>query len=161
MTVGGRRACCRYEALRRERVVGRGPVWFPDSFNDGNLGLELIAGGRALRLGARQVDSIVLALGRSFETRIFLDRQRAVENIAFDDGGAVQLDAACVDRALDLSTDGQVFRDDVALHAGALVDQNVERPQLALNLAEYVQGALAEDLAHDSHAATDGGHLVG
>ena len=57
--------------------------------------------------------------------------------------------------------DGQFLRDHIALNVGALVDQNVQRPQLPLNLAEHIQGTLAGDFAYDRHAATDGGHLIG
>ena len=46
-------------------------------------------------------------------------------------------------------------------NAGALVDQNVQRPQLPLNLAEHIQGTLAGDFAYDRRATTDGGHLIG
>ena len=84
-----------------------------------------------------------------------------MENAAFDQGCTVQLDARCMDRTLDLSTDGQFLRDHVPFHAGTLVDQNVQRPQLTLNLAEHVQGALAGDFAYDRRATTDGGHLIG
>ena len=34
-----------------------------------------------------------------------------MKNIAFDHGGTIQLDAICMDGPLDLSTDGQLFRD--------------------------------------------------
>src|SRR5262249_55531694 len=89
------------------RLVARRPVGFAAALDDGDLGLEVIPGRRALRCGAHHINRVVLALGRSFEARIFLDRQRSMENIAFDDSGTVELDAACMDRTLDLSADGQ------------------------------------------------------
>src|SRR6202000_2157550 len=119
--------------------------------------LNLVANDRALRQRARHVDGIVLALARSFEARIFLDRQRTVEDVAFDDGGAFQLHPAGADRTLDLTADGEIFRDQIAFDAGAFVDQNGQRAQFALDLAEHVQGTLANDLSHHGHAATDGG----
>src|ERR1700729_1934386 len=84
-----------------------------------------------------------------------------MKNIALDHGGAVQLDAICMDGPLDLSTDGQILRDEVALHLCAFVYQNGQRPKLALDLAENLYCALAENFADDCHAATDSGSLVG
>ena len=140
-------------ALRRVR--------FPAALDGSDLSLKVIAGGRRLGAGARHIDGIVLAFRRSFEAGIFFDRERAMENVAFDQGCTVQLDARCMDRTLDLSSDGQFLRDHIALNAGALVDQNVQRPHLPLNLAEHIQGTLAGDFAYDRHATTDGGHLIG
>src|SRR5262245_52503931 len=84
-----------------------------------------------------------------------------MENIAFDHGGTVELYPARVDRTLDLTPDGQLFRDHVAFHPGALIDHDIRRPHLALNMAEYVERALAGDLAHHGHAAADGRYRLG
>src|SRR5580700_7746588 len=82
--------------LRRRSAIG-----FPVCVDDRNLARKLVANARALGQRARHVDGIVVALGRSFETRIFLDRQRAMEDVAFNDGGAFQLHPVCADRTLD------------------------------------------------------------
>jgi hypothetical protein len=84
-----------------------------------------------------------------------------MKNIAFDHGRTIQLDAICVDGPLDLSTDGQLLRDYVALHFCAFVYQNGQRPKLALDVAEYLHCALAGYFADDSRTATDSGSLVG
>jgi hypothetical protein len=55
-----------------------------------------------------------------------------MKNLAFDHGGTIQLDAIRMDGPLNLSTDGQLLRDYVALHFCAFVYQNGERPKLAL-----------------------------
>ena len=81
-------------------------------------------------------------------------------NIAFDYGGAVQLNAICVDDPLDHSTDGQLLRDYVAFHFRAFVNQNGDRPQLTLDPAEHMYYALADNFADDRRAATDRGRLV-
>jgi hypothetical protein len=117
----------------KRRAVGLAAV-----LDDRGLCRKLVPPDRSLRLGASPVDGIVFALGRSFEARIFLDRQRSMENIAFDDSGTVELDPARVDRTLDLTPDGQLFRDHIALHPGALIDHDIRRLHLALNVAEYV-----------------------
>ena len=51
--------------------------------------------------------------------------------------------------------------DDVAFHFCAFVYQNGQRPKLALDLAQYMHCALANNFADHSHAATDGGNLIG
>ena len=84
-----------------------------------------------------------------------------MKNIAFDHGGAVQLHAVCVDGPLDRSGDCQLLADDVAFHFCAFVYQNGQRPKLALDLAQYVYCALANNFADHSHAATDSGNLIG
>jgi hypothetical protein len=58
-----------------------------------------------------------------------------MKNIAFDDGGAVQLDTVCADGPLNHSADCQLLRDDVAFHFCAFGYQNGQRQELALNLA--------------------------
>ena len=45
--------------------------------------------------------------------------------------------------------DGQFLRRPHRPQLGRLRYQNVQRPQLALNLAEHIHGALAEDFADD------------
>jgi hypothetical protein len=84
-----------------------------------------------------------------------------MKNIPLDHGGAIELDAVCVDGPLDLSTDSQLLRDYVALHFCAFVDQDGERPKLALDAAKNFYCAFADDFADDSHAATDKGSLIG
>ena len=73
------------------------PVRFPAVLDGSDLSLKVIAG---LGAGARHIDGIVLAFRRSFEAGIFFDRERAMENVAFDQGCTVQLDARCMDRTL-------------------------------------------------------------
>lgn len=60
------------------------PVRFPAALDGSDLSLKVIAGGRRLGAGARHIDGIVLAFRRSFEAGIFFDRERAMENVAFD-----------------------------------------------------------------------------
>jgi hypothetical protein len=60
-----------------------------------------------------------------------------MKNLAFDHGGTIQLDAIRMDGPLNLSTDGQLLRDYVALHFCAFVYQNGERPKLALARSDF------------------------
>jgi hypothetical protein len=84
-----------------------------------------------------------------------------MKNIAFDDGGAAQLDAICVNGAFDRSADCQLLGDEVAFHLCTFVNQNDQRPKLALDLAEYMHRTLVNNLADHSHAASDGGYPIG
>jgi hypothetical protein len=54
-----------------------------------------------------------------------------------------------MDGPLELSSDGQLLRDYVALHFCAFVYQNDQRPKLALDMAEYLYSALAGNFTDD------------
>jgi hypothetical protein len=66
-----------------------------------------------------------------------------VKNIAFDHGGAVQLDAICMDGPLDLPTDGQLLIP--FLHRVHVFEKNLSngRPQLnEFNMAASVAATI-------------------
>src|ERR1700722_3302158 len=84
-----------------------------------------------------------------------------MKDIAFDHGSAVQPDALCVNGAFDHSADRQLLRDEVAIDFCAFAYQNGQRPNLALDLAQYMHCAFVNNPADHSHATTDSGNLIG
>src|SRR5262249_16796165 len=96
----------------------------------------------------------------SFELRILLDRQRAMIDIAFDDRGAVQLDAVGADRAFDATTDRQFFRDDIAFDLRAIADLDGRGVHFPLNSTQYRPSSLADDLADDRKPGADRGRRL-
>jgi len=100
-------------------------------------------------------DHILYPVRRALELRVLLDRQRAVEDIARDRAVALQPDANRADRALDAAPDDELLRHDVALHMGAVADQDFGRAQLALDAAVDLHRAVAHDGAGHRHAGAD------
>ena len=72
-----------------------------------------------------------------------------MKNIAFDHSGTIQLDAICMDGALDLSTNGQILGEYVAFYFRAFVYQNGQCPKLALDVAEDLYCAFAGNSSDD------------
>ena len=73
-------------------------------------------------------------------------------DIAFNDRGAVQLDAIGADRAFNATTDGQFLRDDIAFDLRTIANLNGRGVHFALNVAKDRQLSLADDLANDRKA---------
>src|SRR5215469_11458064 len=110
---------------------------------------------RPRRRRARLVRGIVVAARRALKPGVLLDRQRAMEDIAFDARSAVEPHPIGADRALDPPADRQLLGHHIALDLGALSDQHRRRMQLAFDAAENFHAAGAGDLADHRHAGTD------
>jgi len=70
----------------------------------------------------RRFDRIFASARRSLEPSILLDHQCLMENIAFNDTGAIYLDAVGADCALKVAANCQFLRDDVAHYLCAFRD---------------------------------------
>src|SRR5215831_5870046 len=95
---------------------------------------------RAFGVDRRQVRWIFNAPRRSFEQRVLVDRQRAMENVALDRPTVLQLDADGADAALDLC---------------AIADEKIGGAQLAFDAAEDLRRTVAFDVADDRHSGAD------
>src|SRR5215831_277593 len=110
---------------------------------------------RAFGVDRRQVRWIFNAPRRSFEQRVLVDRQRAMENVALDRPTVLQLDADGADGALDAAADRDVLRNDAALDLCAIADEKIGGAQLAFDAAEDLRRTVAFDVADDRHSGAD------
>ena len=70
-----------------------------------------------------------------------------MENIAFNDTGAIYLDAVGADGALKVAADCQFLCDDVTLHLCAFSDHDIRGAYLTLDATKNSQGPMADNLA--------------
>ena len=83
--------------------------------------------------GRRRFDRIFVSARRSLEPSILLDRQCSMENIAFNDTGAIYLDAVGADGALKVAADYLlqlthfIARNGGRLHRHVWLDPSPER----------------------------------
>src|SRR5689334_9948736 len=115
---------------------------------------------RAVRLIARlRIDFVFTSSRRSFKSRIFLDCESSMANIALNDRRAIELHSVRMERTFDLAADGQFLCDDLALHLCAFGNHNCGGAQLALDPSKNSDGAVADNLAANRKAGTDRGDL--
>ena len=90
----------------------------------------------------RRFDRIFVSARRSLEPSILLDRQCSMENIAFNDTGAIYLDAVGADGALKVAANCQFLCDDVTHYLRAFGDHNIRGVYLTLDATKNSQGPM-------------------
>src|SRR5262249_22944234 len=82
-----------------------------------------------------------------------------MENIAFNDTGAIYLDAVGADGALKVAANCQFLCDDVTHHLRAFGDHNIRGVYLTLDATKNSQGPTAANLADYRKARRNGGRF--
>jgi hypothetical protein len=99
-----------------------------------------------LRDARRRIGWILDPPRRSFEHGAFLDRQRAMKNIALHGRAILEPDADRTNRALDVSAYRHLLGNDVALDLCAFAEQEIGDAKLALDATEDPRLAGADDM---------------
>src|SRR5262249_57493213 len=95
----------------------------------------------------RRFDRFFASARCSLEPTILLDRQSSMENIAFNDTGAIYSNAVGADGALKVAANCQFLCDDVTHHLCAFGDHNIRGVYLTLDATKNSQGPTADNLA--------------
>ena len=82
-----------------------------------------------------------------------------MENIAFNDTGAIYLDAVGADGAFKVAANCQFFCDDVTHHLRAFSDHDIRGVYLTLDATKNSQGTTADNLADNRKARRNCGRF--